>query len=74
MTNNKGISQKEKLLISLLSGVLFLIVSSPLMYKIVNSFTMRAGLDIETGGCPNLRGLILHSVVFVILVFVIMQF
>lgn len=68
------ISQKEKLLISLLSGVLFLVVSSPIMYKLVNSLTMRVGIDIETGGCPHLNGLILHSVVFVILVFIIMQF
>jgi hypothetical protein len=71
---NKTITQKEKLLISLLSGLMFLVVSSPLMYKLVNSITLRAGLDIETGGCPNLKGLVLHSFVFVILVFIVMQF
>lgn len=69
-----SLTQKEKLLISLLSGVLFLIVSSPIMYKLVNSLTMRVGIDIETAGCPHLNGLVLHSVVFVILVFIIMQF
>jgi hypothetical protein len=71
---NKTITQKEKLLISLLSGLMFLVVSSPVMYKLVNSITLRAGLDIETGGCPNLKGLVLHSFVFVILVFIVMQF
>jgi hypothetical protein len=72
--HKSAVTQKEKLLISLLSGVLFLIVSSPIMYKLVNSITMRVGIDIETAGCPHLNGLVLHSVVFVILVFIIMQF
>ena len=69
-----GISQKEKLLISILSGFLFLVMSSPITYKIMNILTLKAGFDIEIGGCPNFKGLALHSIIFVVVVFVIMQF
>ena len=68
------VSQKKKLLISILSGILFLIISLPFTYSLVNTFTMKMGLNIESGGCPNTAGLLVHSLVFVIVTFIIMQF
>lgn len=68
------VSQKKKLLISILSGLLFLIISLPFTYRLVNTFTMKMGLEIESGGCPNMAGIMVHSLVFVIVTFIIMQF
>jgi hypothetical protein len=68
------VSLKKKLLISILSGILFLIISLPFTYKLVNEFTSKMGLDIESGGCPNMKGIAVHSVVFVLVTFIIMLF
>lgn len=69
------ISLAEKVVISLMSAVLFIVISSPIVYKFVNALTSKAGLVIASpDGCPNLKGLAVHGVVFFLVVLLIMIF
>ena len=71
----KKISLAQKVVISLMSAVLFIVIGSPMLYKLVNSLTSKYGLDIASpDGCPNLKGLAVHGVVFFLAVLIIMQF
>ena len=69
------ISLVQKVVISLMSAILFIVIGSPMMYKLVNSLTTKVGLVIASpDGCPNLKGLAVHGVVFFLVVLLIMQF
>jgi hypothetical protein len=55
--------------ISLYSALLFVVIASPFMYGLVNSATSLIGLEIASkSGCPNMVGLVLHSLVFLLIV------
>jgi hypothetical protein len=60
----------RNLLISLLSVVLFLIVSVPFTYQITNKLLGKivAPTASEDGQCPTTYGLFIHAVVFFLLV------
>ena len=64
----KGPSSTEKWMISIMSGLLFFLIASPYLYSIVNELVGLAGVSTAKNGCPNLAGLILHSIVFVLIV------
>jgi hypothetical protein len=64
----KPISESNKLMISLWSGLLFFIIAAPFMFKLTGGILSSAGLEIEKDGCPNLLGVGIHAVVFAILV------
>ena len=54
---------QQKLIISIFSAVLFIIVSLPQTYKLINSYEF---------GCPTNNGLLLHALVFFVLSFLSM--
>jgi hypothetical protein len=62
-------SAEDKAKYSLYSALVFLIVSSPVMYRLVSAVF---GSWVATNGCPTLLGLLLHSVVFGAVVFGLM--
>jgi hypothetical protein len=63
----------QKLYVSLIAGLVFLVVSAPFTYKLVNSLTSAVGLRIaDSEGCPNLVGLLIHTLVFVLVVYGLM--
>ena len=64
----KPISEANKWMISLWSGLLFFLIASPFMFKLTGRLLSLAGLQIEKDGCPNLIGVGIHAVVFAILV------
>lgn len=65
---------REKWMASLIAGVMFLVVASPYLYKLVNQMTSSLGLVIaDRSGCPNVYGLVLHSIVFTLLVRALMM-
>lgn len=58
---------QEKWVQAILLALLFAIISSPQVYKLVNMLTSRLGLEIcDVDGCPSPVGLALHSVVFLL--------
>lgn len=54
-----------KLSAAILAGVMFFIISNPIVYKLVDSLIGGAlGPIASPGGCPTTWGLIVHSAVF----------
>ena len=59
---------------SALSGLLFLLVSSPFLYKLVNGLTSKLNVEVcDSDGCPTPVGMAIHAVVFVLLVRILMK-
>lgn len=64
-----SIDNTRKWSISVYSGLLFFIIASPFLFKLVNQITTKLGVGIANdNGCPNMAGLLLHTVVFVLIV------
>ena len=60
-----------RLFYSFQAALVFLIVSSPILYTFVQSIFGKL-FTVAVKGCPTIAGLILHSVVFALVVYVIM--
>lgn len=58
---------------ALFAGLLFYIVSSPITYTLVDSIFSAVGLKIAVGGKPTGSGLVLHSVVFAVVTYLLMK-
>lgn len=68
---------------ALTAGVLFFIVSSPMLYKLVDQLvggvvgSVSPGfvhmLRVAEGGCPTTYGLVLHSAVYALVVYYLMK-
>lgn len=65
------ISNTQKLYITVIIAIIFIIVSSPFVYRLTN----KVGLHTcDSNGCPTLLGLSIHTVVFAVLVYVFLYF
>ena len=63
----------QKLMATLLSVIVFIIVSMPFTYKLTNSILGGIGGPLaDSSGCPTLCGLVVHSIVFGIIIFLLM--
>lgn len=66
-----GRKQEEKFTISVISGLTFFIVANPEMFRIVRQIL---GEWVATpNGCPSTMGLLVHMVVFIIIVWGMMN-
>jgi hypothetical protein len=56
-------------MISIYSAILFFVIASPFLFKLVNQVTVKvAGLSIiDSNGLPNMVGLGLHALVFLLI-------
>ena len=64
-------SQRDKLMISIISAVVFFIVANPETFKLVRRVV---GSWVATPtGCPSITGLVLHAVVFMLVVWGMMN-
>ncbi len=60
---------------TLMTVVIFIIVTNPMTYMLVNSIFKFAGLKISSAtGCPTVLGLVVHTIVFTLLLRGIMEF
>ena len=67
----KGQKQQEKFTISVISGLTFFVIANPETYRVVRRLI---GPGIATpNGCPSTLGLIVHSVVFILVVWAMMN-
>ena len=67
-----NLNEGQKWIICLYSALLFILIASPFMYQLTNKLTRLTGFETSSNGCPNLYGLLLHGVVFLLLVRVLM--
>lgn len=73
MAQSPPLTSKDKWIISLLSGLLFLLVASPFLFTVMNELTSSFGMTIAHNGCPNMGGLLIHAIVFMLLVRLLMK-
>jgi hypothetical protein len=64
--------KKSQWKFSLISAVIFLIISSPFMYNITQSILCML-ITISVKGCPTMLGLLLHTTVFLLISYGVMQ-
>src|SRR5205085_10642181 len=65
---DKPYTSADKWTASIMIGLLFLIISSPFVYKLTNKITNGIGIAIvDEQGCPNLIGLLSHAIIFVLI-------
>jgi hypothetical protein len=68
-SDSVNLSNNQKWGVSAYVAVLFFIIASPLLFMVVNKLTSALGVSIvNASGCPNLVGLVLHALVFLLLV------
>lgn len=63
-------SSSTKWKISLLSGIIFLIISAPMLYKLTDGLLKKISPSLslcDYSGCPTQLGLIVHAIVFVLI-------
>tara|TARA_B110000444_G_scaffold32826_1_gene28088 strand:- start:5526 stop:6014 length:489 start_codon:yes stop_codon:yes gene_type:complete len=66
-----GLKQQEKLITSIISGLTFFVIANPETFRLMRSIL---GSRIATPtGCPSTGGLILHSFVFILVVWGMMN-
>lgn len=70
---HKPYTSKDKWIVSIISGILFLLLASPFLYNLVNSATSNFGLQTAINGCPNIIGLLIHGIIFIIIVRLMMR-
>jgi len=58
---------------SVVAAVLFLVISSPQLYKLTHSVVGNQ-LALAVNGCPTTAGLLVHTVVFGVVTFMVMKF
>ena len=70
----KNYSNMDKWRVSVLSGLIFLLISSPFLYRLVDrTVGSVVGYKVANDGCPTTYGLLLHTVVFVLVVRLLMR-
>jgi hypothetical protein len=63
----------QKLMGTLISVIVFIIISLPTTYKVTNSILGEAvGSLANTEGSPTMYGIVVHSIVFGIIIFILM--
>ena len=74
-SDHKPYTQRDKLLVTIMAVLLFIVVSSPYLYSTVNRFTSSClgWTTASKDGLPNLGGLLLHGVVFGVITWVLMK-
>ena len=66
-----GRKQEEKLIISIISGLIFFIVANPETFRIVRAI-LGSWISTPTG-CPSTLGLLVHTLVFILVVWGMMN-
>jgi len=66
-------TELDKARYSLYSTIVFLIIASPFMFKLVNAILGSIVPIASPSGCPTTAGLLLHSIVFFLIVFGLMH-
>jgi hypothetical protein len=68
----KQLSMGKKLKYSFFSALIFFFISSPIMYQLMNRIHGHLFIIANEHGCPSNSGLLLHTFLFFILIFITM--
>lgn len=71
---NKPYTSRDKWIVSLMAGLLFMLFASPFFFSALNSGTSLFGLEVaNVAGCPNLGGVVLSAVLYMLLTRLLMR-
>lgn len=74
MCDVKPYTSGDKWTASVLSGLSFLVISSPYTYSLTNKASELAGVSIvDEHGCPGVTGLMSHAIVYTVVTRVLME-
>jgi hypothetical protein len=66
--NNSDKTKSHKWYLAIILGILFLVLSSPIVYSFTNRLFNNMGLPtVNDNGVPTLFGIILHTLVFILI-------
>jgi hypothetical protein len=65
-------TSKDKWIVSIIGGVLFLLLASPYLFGITDNLSSLINIKISDNGCPNSAGIILHGIIFALAVRLLM--
>lgn len=70
----KPYTSKDKWIISIMAGLLFLLIASPFLYNFVNMVSTEV-INIPTAvdGNPNLLGLLINGLIFIVIIRLMMR-
>lgn len=72
--SKKPYTTRDKWIVSIILGFLFLILSSPFMYTITNGLFSTLGIKTSNlKGLPNGVGLIIHGILFMLVVYLLIR-
>lgn len=72
--HKKPYTSQDKWIVSIISALIALLVFSPFLYTVMNGLTKMLGVTIASKtGCPNLAGLLLHSIIFMLIIRALMR-
>jgi hypothetical protein len=63
----KSLTEKDKWIVAIICGLLFLVIAAPFFYNIANGTTSAFGLKIANNGCPNLAGLVIGAALYMLI-------
>ena len=62
----KLFSSADKWRVSILAGIVFMVLSSPILYRVLDNILEPLGLNVANGGCPTLVGLLVATALFIV--------
>ena len=62
-----NITDTQKWYISIFSGILFLILTLPMTFRLTNSLFSGLGMPTIIGNTPTMTGIIIHAVVYILI-------
>lgn len=68
----KELSIGKKFKYSFFSALIFFFISSPIMYQLMNNINQNVFIIADENGCPSNSGLLLHTFLFFIIIFLTM--
>ena len=68
-----ALSEHKKLLISIFSGLIFLVLSKRDTYILTNSIFSQFGISTAINGCPTMAGVMIHTLVFILVTWLSMR-
>ena len=71
---NKPYKSRDKWVVALIAGLLFMLFASPFFFAALNGGTSQFGLEVASvTGCPNLGGVVLSAVLYMFLIRLLMR-
>lgn len=63
----------DKWRVSILAGLIFMVIASPISYSILNAITSQVGIIMSVSGSPTFMGLVITGIIYALVTRAIMH-